>query len=279
MALVAVLWIVAALSLMLMGMTQSVRQEVRSATINRQIVEGRATAEAAINLVLQRLSAQPGAQTSLLDVNVPFRGVPVQVRVVPMSGHIDVNRAAAPLLQSLLVVAGGMPPAAAQRGAETIIDWRQQRSADGRARELEAPEDLMLIPGFPYDVYARIADLVTAGQGSGGSVNPLAAPEGVLRVLARGDASAASRIASARGAGGVGIDLTALDPSFIGTGNTRAYRITATVPLPDNDSMRYTQDVTFSTGSRDPLPWRILRSGRSFAPAAEAIPPADRPRS
>ena len=271
MALVAVLWIVAALSLMLTGMTQSVRQEVRSASAGRETIEGRATAEAAINLVLQRIAAQPSGLTTLLDVNVPFRGTSVQMRVVPMSGLIDVNRAPAPLLQALLVVAGGMPPAAAQTGAEAIVRWREQRARDGRAWGIDAPEDLMLVPGFPYEAYARIADLITADQSSGGSVNPLAAPESVLQVLSRGNSAVAARIAAARAAGGVGIDLTALDPSFIGTGNGRAYRLIATVPLPDNGSMRFTQDVTFRTGTLDPLPWRILQSGRSYQP-----PPAGR---
>lgn len=272
MALVAVLWIVAALSLMLTGMTRSVRQEVRSATAARQTVEGRATAEAAINLVLQRIAAEPVAAAGLVDVAVPFRGVNVQVRIIPMAGLIDVNRASIALLQSLLVVAGEMAPAAAQSAAEALVSWREQTAPDGQRRGFDVPEDLMLVPDFSYDRYARIADLISAGQGSVGSVNPLAAPVPVLAVLARGNLGAATRIDAARHSGGIGIDLTALDPSFIGSSNGRAYRLIATVPLPDNGSMRFTQDVNFRTGPRDALPWRILRSGRSFAPASMDSP-------
>jgi len=269
MALVAVLWIVAALSLMLTGMTKSVRQEVRSATTARQSVEGRAAAEAAINMVLQQMVAQPNAINRMMSVDVAFRGVSMQVQVMPMSGLIDLNSAQPALLEALFTVAGGMPPAAAAAGAQTVVQWRTQRDAGGRTFGFDAPEDLMLVPGFPYDVYARIARLVAAGQSTGGTVNPLCAPDGVLLVLAKGNAQVAERIAAARDANAGGVDLTQLEASFISGINSRAYRLTASVPLPDGARMRFSQDVTFQAGPQSELPWRILQSG-----GVVVLPPA-----
>ncbi|XAH22997.1 type II secretion system protein GspK [Xylophilus sp. GW821-FHT01B05] len=261
MALVAVLWIVAALSLMLTGMTRSVRQEVRSATTARQAVEGRAVAEAAINMVLQQMVAQPNAVNRLMSIDVAFRGVPTRVQVFPMSGLIDLNSAQPALLEALFAVAGGMPPAAATAGAQAVVQWRMQRDSGGRTFGFDAPEDLMLVPGFPYDVYARIARLVAAGQTTGGTVNPLSAPDGVLLVLAKGNVQVAARIAAARDTNAVGVDLTQLEGSFISSINSRAYRLIASVPLSDGVSMRFTQDVTFQAGTQSELPWRILQSG------------------
>ncbi|PYE76033.1 type II secretion system protein GspK [Xylophilus ampelinus] len=265
MALVAVLWITAALSLMLTGMTASVRQEVRAASGARQLVEGRAVAEAAINLALQQMAAQPNGVTQKASVLLSFRGVDIQVQILPFNGLIDVNSAAPDLLQALFSVAGGMAPQVAEAAAQTVVRWRLQRDAGGRPLGLEAPEDLMLVPGFPYEVYARIAPLIAAGQSSGGKVNPLSAPDGVLVVLAKGNVAVAARIAAARDAKQVGIDLTQLEASFVGASTSRAYRLIASVPLPDGASMRFSQDVNFQMTPQSEIPWRILQSDSAVA--------------
>ena len=260
MALVAVLWITAALSLMLTGMTASVRQEVKAASSVRQFVEGRAQAEAAIAIVLQQMAAQPAAITQSTVVAVAYRGANVQVQVMPMNGLIDVKSASPELLQALFVVAGGMPPGPAAAAAQAVLQWRTRPGSTGQPLGLEVPEDLMLVPGFPYDVYARIAPLIGAGQSSSGTVNPLSAPEGVLLVLAKGNAATAARIAAARSAGQIGIDLTQLEASFIGGATSRASRLTASVPLPDGASMRFAHSITFQASAQSELPWRILQS-------------------
>ena len=260
MALVAVLWITAALSLMLTGMTRSVREEVRAATGLRQSIEGRALAEAGINLVLQGLAVRPEAVTRLTTVDVTFKGVPIQVQIMPMSGLVDVNGASAELLQSLFVVAAGLPPAAALSGAQAVVQWRTRRDSAGRSFQMDAPEDLMLVPDFPYDVYARIAPLVTAGRDTSGRVNPLAAPDGVLMVLAKGNVQVAARVAAARNANAVGIDLTQLEAAFVGSTSSRAYRLAANIPLADGARMQFMQDVNFRADAQSELPWRILQT-------------------
>ncbi len=274
MALVAVLWITAALSLMLTGMTGSVRQEVRAASAGRQMVEGRALAEAAINIVLQQMAAQPAAITQRVSIDVAFRGVNVPVQVMPMNGLIDVKNAGPELLQALFAVAGGMPPQAAAAAAQAVVQWRLQRTSGWQPYGLEAPEDLMLVPGFPYELYARIAPLIAVGQSSDGRVNPLSAPDGVLLVLAKGNASVAARIAAARDARQVGIDLTQLEALFVGGASSRAYRLAANVPLSDGASMRFLQSVSFQSSAQSELPWRILHSSN-----AVSVPPgtSDRP--
>ena len=270
MALVAVLWITAALSLMLTGMTRSVREEVRAAIGVRQSIESRALAEAGINIVLQGLAARPETVTRLTTVEVVFRGTPMQVQVMPMSGLIDVNGASVELLQSLFVVAAGMPPPAALVGAQAVVRWRTQRDSAGRSFQMDAPEDLMLVPDFPYDVYARIAPLVIAGRDSSGRVNPLAASDAVLMVLAKGNAQVAARIAAARNANAVGIDLTQLEAAFVGSASSRAYRLAANIPLPDGARMQFVQDVNFRADAQSELPWRILQTRANVVPPPDA---------
>ena len=69
MALIAVLWIVAALSLMVIGLAGTVRQQIQIIGNQRDQVSGQAAGEAAIFLALQALQVAPqrpaGSSTAL----------------------------------------------------------------------------------------------------------------------------------------------------------------------------------------------------------------------
>ena len=54
-ALIAVLWIVAAMAIAVTGMTHAVRNEIRTVTAARSSVESQALGEAAIALALQKM--------------------------------------------------------------------------------------------------------------------------------------------------------------------------------------------------------------------------------
>ncbi|GAB2455539.1 MAG: general secretion pathway protein GspK [Comamonas sp.] len=270
MALIAVLWLVAALSLMVSGVSGVVRQEARMVSVARQRLEAQALGDAAIMIALQKLSATPRAVTQLTDTSVAFNGVEVPVTVMPLSGLININGASLPLLAALLTIGGGLPEGQAQQLAINIVDLREKRSPTGRSPErFEAVEDLMQVPGFDFDLYARLAPFVTASNGGSGSaaVNPLAAPPEVLAILANGDQAMANRIAEQRASGQPGVDTTGLAAGLASGGNSsRRYRITAHVPLAAGGRFDVERSVYFGSRSRDGLPWYTFETRQTLQP-------------
>ena len=170
MALIAVLWIVAALSLLVIGVSDTVRQQTRSVGAERDQITGQALGEAAIALALQQLQATPERPRGIVTATAPYAGVPFEVEVAPLNGLISLNGAPPELLASLLQVAGGLSAAPAQALAASLAEWRDGRpelepTADPAARQprrFEAVEDLLLVPGVDYGLYARLAPLVSA---------------------------------------------------------------------------------------------------------------------
>lgn len=267
MVLVAVLWIVAALTVLVTGITRSVREEARVVALARQGVEAGAVGDAVIHLVLQEMALQTTSITRLTRLSVAYRNTPVEVQVMPLNGLIDINNASAELLSALFVQAGGQPVAVAASLAKATIETRGRLDARNQPERFEAPEDLLRVPGVGYDLYAKISDLVTADLRSGGKVNPLAAPAPVLVVLAGGNAANAARIAMARDAGQEGIDTTALDAGLIDNSSVRRYRIQARLPLSDGMWLRVSRSVEMDVRGRGGLPWYTFHTQRGFEPS------------
>ena len=270
--LIAVLWIVMALSIIVTGLSRSVRDEAKMLSMARQGAQASALGDAAIQLVLQQMAVDAKPVDRVTTVQVPYQGRQMDVQVMPLNGLVDLNSAKTPLLARLLTVAGGLPESAAEPLAQAIVDYREQRTAQGASRRFEASEDLMRVPGVSYDLYARLSGLVTADIRSGGAVNPLAAPPAVLQVLAGGNAQLAQQIDSQRQSGQAGIDMTSLDATFIGSGTVRRYRLQARVPVADGGSFLVTRYVDINPRSRDGLPWTTFHMQREVEPALRPSP-------
>ena len=272
MALIAVLWLVAALSLMVTGVSGVVRQETKVVGVAKDRVSAQAVGDAAVVLVLQQLTAQRTVVQQWTDTSVNYQGIEIPVSVMPLSGLININGASLPLLTALLTVGGGVSEGAAQEMAIAILDRRERSSLDGRRPErFEAIEDLMQVPGIDYDLYARLAPLITASSaGSGGSaVNPLAAPQEVLRILANGDEGVAAGIAAARESGQGSVDTTGLNGALARVGGgQRRYRVTAKVPMADGRVILVDRSVYFGARTRDGLPWYTFEARQMLQPAA-----------
>lgn len=268
MVLIAVLWMVAALSVLVTGMTQSVKEEARMLTVARQRAVAGGLGDAAIHLVLQEMVARTTPVARMATVDTVFRGTPVRVRVMPLNGLIDINAAEAPLLASLYAVAGGLPRDAAQALAQATLEMRMRKDAQGLAERFEAPEDLLRVPGMRYDLYARLSRLITADLRGSGKVNPLAATFEVLVVLANGNAGTAARIAAGRDAGQEGVDTTTLEAGFIDTATAQRYRLDARVPLPDGAWLQVSRSVDVSGSVREGLPWRTFHTAQGIEPVS-----------
>ncbi len=273
MALIAVLWIVAALSVMVIGLSGTVRQQIQVAGTQRDQVGGQAAAEAAMALALQALAVSNQRALGIVTVQVPYGGQEIGVEIAPLSGLISLNGAPAPLLAALLQVAGGLDAGRAQALADDLVTWRDGRpdvdpTAPGaafvQARRFEAPEDLLLVPGIDYALYARIAPLVTADLGSGGQVNPLAAPPAVLAVLAQGNMGRVDAFVRQRAGAQLGPDASGFQGAFVGAGGTDVYRLQARVPLDEGRILLLTRDVALGASYARTAPWRILRTERQI---------------
>ena len=268
-ALVAVLWIVAALSIVVTSIGYSVRHEVKAISSARQALTGRALGEAAIQLVLQDLASSHARTPALAYVDTTFREVPIRVRVLPLSGLIDINNAPPALLAAMFSVAGQLNSQQAAALAAATIEVRSVKDSRGRPVGFEAPEDLLRVPGIDYTLYAKISALVTADVQGSGRVVPLAAPDGVLLVLAAGNLTRAAGIAADRGRGRVGIDITALNGELIDSNaSSPRYELQARVPLPGGSWLLVSRTVDFG-GSRNGLPWRTINTGYRFEAPGE----------
>lgn len=265
--LVMVLWIVSALSIIVAGLTQSVREEARSTGLQRQRTVAGAVGDGAIQLALRELTLRTEPLLRTMTVELPYQGVPVQIEVMPLNGLIDINSAPAPLLSKLFAVAGGVPGLADQL-AQAVVQQRSSPGPGGAVERFDAPEDLLRVPGIDYELYAKIAALVTADLRGSGKINPLAAPPGVLNVLSGGNAGTAERIQAARAAGDAGIDTSSLDTAFVDQSPIRRFRVRARVPLADGGWAIVSRHVDMTVRRADGLPWRTFYSSQGF----EALP-------
>ncbi|AVS89695.1 general secretion pathway protein GspK [Paracidovorax avenae] len=266
MALIAVLWIVASLSIIVTGVTRTIREEARMMALARQNVQAQALGDAAIQLALQAIVANNVPINRMLQSEIRYGGVAMQVRAMPLNGLIDINSAPVPLLARMYAIAGGVPAGQADALAQATVQVREQRAPSGLQERFEAEEDLLKVPGIDYGLYARLFPLVTADLRGRGLVNPLAAPVEVLTVLAGGNAAAASAIAAKRDAGEPGVDTSALDGAFLDSSSVRRIRMEARVPMPDGTWLRVSRSVDLTARARDGAPWYSFRTGSSVEP-------------
>jgi general secretion pathway protein K len=260
MALIAVLWLVAAMALIITGIVQAVRLEVRNAGMQRQTVIASALADAAILLALQNLQSQPQELGKTLQViPVKFEDHLVNVAPQPLNGFIDINNASVLLLADMYRYAGGLSPVAAQTMAQATVETRQSRNAKGAAQGFDAVEDLMRVPDMTYDLYAKIIRLVTANlKASSGRVNPMVAPVGVLQILAGGDLDRATILAAARNTDPKLVDTSFLKPEFIEMASSRSLQLQARIDWPDGGTFQKTWQVFWGPDPRSGLPWRVM---------------------
>jgi general secretion pathway protein K len=272
-ALVSVLWIVAALSIAVTGIVHTIRSETRAIASARRMVELQAVGEAAIVLALQGMTAQQAVQrVPWRRMGVPYDGRVVVVEVNALNGFVDINRAPLELLAALFSVAGGLKGPAAAALAQAVVQVRQQPDATGQPLRFEALEDLMRVPGVDYDLYARLRPLITTDALGSGKVNAQAAPQELLSVLADGNVARAAALSNARLQGAPAMDTTTLHGEFIDGGVGTRYRMQAFVPMADGSQGVVLRTVDLNPDQRAGLPWRILNAETwMHAPPANGV--------
>ena len=285
-ALVAVLWMLAALMVTVTGVLYAVRGEVRTAASFREMAVAGALGDAGIVLAARELAGTRGQESRLQRYDVAFEQSTVSIRTIPLSGLIDLNAAAEPLLADLIAVAGGVDRAQASSLAQRIIDWRdadeqpQPQGAENsayaaagspfrtRGGPFEAPEDLLQVLGFDFDLFARLRPLFTVHSRGGGRVDPAAAPLPVLQVLASGNEQIAVDYANAREASGALADSTRFPAAYVARSQSSRHLVEASVQL-SNGAYLVTRKVLDVSSGQDGSPWRTVWAERVVEPALE----------
>ena len=264
MTLVIVLWVVAALTILVAGLVRAQHSELRLASAARSQLVAVASGRAAIQRAVQEMAGSPQPVARLTRRPAREAGLEIELEVMPLVGLVDLNSAPEVLLQMLLQQAGGLAEAPARAVVGAVMSRRQ---AAGGAARFDATEELLALPGVDHDLFARIAPLMTTDSAGGGRVNPLAAPYPVLLVLASGNADLAQRIAGERDAGSVVIDTTRLESAFIDANVSSRYRITAHVLAADGLRWAVVQEVELRQGDPGGPPWQTLRTASRRSPS------------
>jgi general secretion pathway protein K len=285
-ALVAVLWMVAALTITATGVVYAVRGEVRSVASFREAAVAGALADAGVVLAARELVAARGRDVQLRQYEATIEQQTIRIRAVPLTGLIDLNAAPESLLTDLIAVAGGLDRGQAASLAQRILDWRdpddQARPAGAenaayaaarspfrtRGGPFEAPEDLLQVLGVDFDLFVKLRPLFTVHQRGGGRVSPVAAPVPVLRVLAAGNEQLANAYASARDASGPLADTTRFPAAHVGSAQTSRFLIEAFVPL-SNGAFLVSRKILDVASWQDGVPWTTLWSERVVEPRDE----------
>ncbi len=270
-ALIAVLWLVSAMGLIITGVVQSVRSEVRTVGLQRQAVVANAAADAAILMALQHLHAYKiEPKSAIQTIPVQFDGQPREVVVVPLNGLINLNQASISLLADMYRFAGELVPEAAQAMAQATLDLRQLKNAKGQAQGFDAKEDLLRVPTMTYGLYAKVVGLVTVDlKESSGRVNALAAPSGVLKILTGGDAARAAVLESKRNADPATMDTSFFKPEHIEMTASRSLRLQVQMDLPGGGAASKAWHVHWGEDPRSGLPWRVLSTQQSLQGAIQ----------
>jgi general secretion pathway protein K len=272
-ALIAVMWLVAAMALIITGIVQSVRSEVRVVSLHRQSALASPLADAAVLLAMQRMHANKlELPKGITQIPVEFDGQTFDVWVRPANGLVDINQAPAELIARLYQFAGDLDADLAQKLAQSTVEFRQTKSPKGTAIGFDAPEDLLGVPAMTYGLYAKIKNLVTADlRGGSGRINPMASPLGVMQVLTGGDAARAQALLAQRGADGTLMDTSFFNPSQIEIAPSSNLQFQVQVHLADANLLQKTINIYWGTDPRSGLPWRFLSSQQAVLQAAPNI--------
>jgi len=270
-ALLAVLWLVAALSVMLGGLQQVVRGEIRFASQARYGVISNSLGDAAIRLTLQELAAEKNKPIQAIRTKpLSIFGAVVTVTITPLNGLIDLNNASPNLLADALEYLGLISKPEAQRLALTIVETREAKTPDGYAMKFHAIEDLLKVPGVTYDVYAKIKSCLTTDLLGSGRINPLGASLDTLVVLTQGNRARAQQLFKSRRSNPESMDTTTLTAEHIQTGATSNLMLSAITTLPDNTHLMRTWRVNIAAPTYG-LPWRVLGIDSSVAPEIDLV--------
>lgn len=237
MALLIVLWVVAALALFVVSLGQVVRSEAGQVNVAKRLLEGRAKGEAAIYLALAQLQELKDANDAYTDLTVTWQDEAIEVELLPVSGLVNALSADKAQWVMLLNKAAGLDQSEAEQLANRILENRALW--DAKNSPWEAVEDVLQVPGLSFFVYESIRPYMVAQRGTHQGLNARAAPA-VLRKWAI-DA---------------GVALT-------NSGAANHWRVTAVVPFDREGHVHVEREILVTKNDAKRAPWTVL-SAREY---------------
>lgn len=175
-ALIMVLWLVAALSLVVLAGAQGVRFQAQRTALELERLRAESSLDAAIQLVAQRLLVEKNKDSQYKLQRLALGANDIWVEVTPSGGLVDVNVASEALIQALFQRAGGLSPGEAAILTSRVRDYidpddtpsgvggaeaAQYRGAGWpsipRNAALDDPSELRSVLGMPAGLYEIIA--------------------------------------------------------------------------------------------------------------------------
>ena len=245
-ALVGVLWIVALLSMVALGVSSTVRSEIRMARNMLSLAQAQYAAEGAIELAVSKLlSSQPDSWPTDGSVRqIRIANAQVRVAIYDEAGRIDLNYASAGVLSNVLD-SSGIEDELRLSLVDAIMDWRDpdelrrlygaendDYSAAGlpygaKNAKFDTVDELALVLGMRPDILQAIRPVLTVYSGRPG-IDPSVAPEQALQVFAGGDSGAVDTYIdqrSAFGAGSGSVDTDFIDKDLVKTSGGSVFTI------------------------------------------------------
>lgn len=270
---VAVLWILLALSSLAMIFTAYLSASVRELAVSDTTLKTEALVSATLELTAYQLAlAGDKARPSHGSFHFGMDDANVQVAYVSEAARIDLNYAPKELLASLFAVLGASKEAANQ-DADRIVGWRTRPVAGGTNEEAALynavgysprqslfthTDELALVIGLPPVLVERALPFVTVFNGSPDVDPTIAAPE-VIAALP--DAAAGKpqdpfgpAMAAPNGASEVS-DVTAPAKSDESTAKSPCYRIETSIRF--RDGHRTSSEIVIALGDKVE-PYRVL---------------------
>jgi general secretion pathway protein K len=274
--LVAVLWLLAALALLVTIFTVHLSASSRVVSLNDGALKTEALVSAGVELAAYRLQlAEKDKRPPEGGFHVRLSGTDVSISFITEAARVDLNTAPKELLSGLFTVLGASDDEA-KEAADRIIGWRTKASSDGDANKEDAlyqaagkgysprqalfahVNELSLVLGMTPALVERALPYVTVFSGVAG-VDVMVAPPEVIAAL---PGMTPLKLKQFLGDRGSLVDDTAALSAALGGANggaakakSQAYRISVTLRFPDGRESA--SEVVIGLKAKDD-PYRVL---------------------
>lgn len=122
-ALILVLWLVAALSLVVLASAHGIRQQTRHMGLSLERLRSESVLDAALQLIAQRMVSEKGTAAQYRRQRMVLGGSTIWLEITPANGLVDINVASDALFQALFQNVGRLAPGEAAVMVSRVRDF------------------------------------------------------------------------------------------------------------------------------------------------------------
>lgn len=272
-ALILVLWVLALLTVLMVGFAGDARTELQLARNQWQSAQARAIADYGVAVaLLNLLDSTPEARWRVdgQPHRLRYDDGTVEVSVTDEAGKIDLNAAPDALLLGLFRTLG-LGEAEAERLMGAIAQWKRLRRAESGGDDQGAPagpgrrdgpflavEELRGVSGVTPELYDLISPFLTV-YSHRRQIDPLTAPIEVLRSLPGAKPAEIDAFAAARARLG---PIPGALPALNGVGDlvahTALHAVTVTAEAKTAAGTTFTREAVVALVNRPEVPYLVL---------------------